>query len=283
MNSEKRCVTCSAVLHGPYCCQCGEKVVNPEDYTVRRFLRELGAQIFNIDGRMLKSFRLLLSKPGFLTRAYLDGQRKPWLKPIQIFLISNIIYFFSQPLTHVSSFNTSLNSHLNRQVYSPIIQKVIKPESRDNFSAYEKRFNALTKNFARSFIFMLIPLCAIMLYWADAGRKRYFFPYLVFSTHFLAFYLLVAFSLLMVAITSIRPVLNEFSTISKFLYSEQGITVIFWGIFYAYMYAALQRVFGESRRRAATKAVALYFLLTFILYQIYRFLLFWLVYIRLLW
>ncbi len=278
---EQRCVSCGAVLHGPYCCQCGEKVVRPEDYSVRRFLKEAGTQIFNIDNRLFKSFWMLIKKPGYLTQAYLKGQRKAWLKPVQLFLISNILFFLAQPITHTNSFNTTLNSHLNRQTYSPLIRKIIKPDQIENLSSYERRFNSLTRRYARTFIFLLIPLAAFLMALFTMRKKRYFFEHLIFVTHFLAFFLLTAFTIWNLLAIQAKPLYEGNEFLSWLLATEMGFTVTFGVIFFWYMIPALRRVYGDSLPVAIFKSFALYFLLTFILYQIYRFALFWLVYLQL--
>ena len=52
----------------------------------------------SISNRFARS-KFLLFKPGFLTREYLDGRRKPYVGPIQLFIIVNIVFVLLGPTT----------------------------------------------------------------------------------------------------------------------------------------------------------------------------------------
>jgi hypothetical protein len=88
------CVTCGTELVGNYCHKCGEKVVSPHDFTFAKLL-EQGVDIFtHLDSKLFKSLKGLVLKPGSLAINYIQGIRKPYMKPFQVFLLSNILFFF---------------------------------------------------------------------------------------------------------------------------------------------------------------------------------------------
>jgi hypothetical protein len=70
------CANCGASLSGVYCATCGQKAA-PLDPTVGDFLHDLVHEIAHVDGKIVRSVRLLLTKPGFLTREYVEGRRAP--------------------------------------------------------------------------------------------------------------------------------------------------------------------------------------------------------------
>ncbi len=62
----------------------------------------------HVDGRVFRTFRALLTRPGLLTESYVRGQRKPVLGPLQVFLIANLVFFGFQSLFHASVFSNPL-------------------------------------------------------------------------------------------------------------------------------------------------------------------------------
>jgi hypothetical protein len=59
-----RCANCGAALHGPFCAACGQ-AEKPLDPPVRHFIGEFAQELFDLDSRVLRSFRRLLLSPGF--------------------------------------------------------------------------------------------------------------------------------------------------------------------------------------------------------------------------
>lgn len=89
---DERCANCGAPLHGPFCAQCGQPV-KPLDPPVRHFAREFAQELFDVDGRVPRSFFRLFFSPGFLTREYFAGRRVPWLTPLRLYLIASVAFF----------------------------------------------------------------------------------------------------------------------------------------------------------------------------------------------
>ncbi|WP_425106184.1 DUF3667 domain-containing protein [Ancylobacter sp.] len=93
-----RCANCHEPLGGRFCARCGEKLVGPADHTLRRFLEHLFEAFTHADGKVFLTLRCLLTRPGRLTADYLRGKRKPYIPPLQLFLIANLIFFLLHPL-----------------------------------------------------------------------------------------------------------------------------------------------------------------------------------------
>ena len=83
------CPTCNTAVSTPYCPGCGERPLRERELTLRGIFNQLVQVFTKIDGRLILSFRCLVSRPGFLTVAYLHGQRKPYVGPVPLFLIAN--------------------------------------------------------------------------------------------------------------------------------------------------------------------------------------------------
>ena len=65
--SDARCVTCSARLTGRFCAVCGEENAGARDYSIRHFLADAVAAFTNADGKIFRTVRTLVTRPGALT------------------------------------------------------------------------------------------------------------------------------------------------------------------------------------------------------------------------
>ena len=87
-----RCLNCDSPMAQRYCPVCGQATNDP-DPTLREFLHELAGEFLLWDGKLLTTFRLLVAKPGELTRAYLSGHRVPYISPVKLYLTCSVIFF----------------------------------------------------------------------------------------------------------------------------------------------------------------------------------------------
>lgn len=88
------CPNCNTAIAGPWCYACGQRA---EKYnrSIWRLMGEAFESVFDLDGRVWRTFPRLILRPGRLTRDYLDGHRAPQVPPFRIFLIVLLIVFFA--------------------------------------------------------------------------------------------------------------------------------------------------------------------------------------------
>ena len=80
-----RCRNCGAEATGNYCPACGQEtdVALPPAGT---FLREAAGRYVSLDSRLLRSLHALLFRPAFLTREYLVGRRRRYVRPARLLM-----------------------------------------------------------------------------------------------------------------------------------------------------------------------------------------------------
>jgi len=90
--SARRCRNCGADAPWNYCPSCGQEtaIALPSAFT---FLREAAGRYVRFDGRMWRSLSALLFRPGFLTREYLAGRRRRYVRPARLFVALSIVLF----------------------------------------------------------------------------------------------------------------------------------------------------------------------------------------------
>lgn len=69
----------------------------------------------------------MLTHPGRLTADYARGRRKPSRPPLQLFLISNLIFPLLHPLISSNTLTTDLNTHLHYTGHKTIAQALVTP------------------------------------------------------------------------------------------------------------------------------------------------------------
>jgi uncharacterized protein DUF3667 len=75
-----------------FCRHCGQetRIALP---TARQFMREAAGRYVAIDGRLWRTMRALMLHPGFLTREYIGGRRRRYVRPGRLFLVLSIVAF----------------------------------------------------------------------------------------------------------------------------------------------------------------------------------------------
>ena len=269
------CPSCGQRSTGRFCSACGEEKGRRSNYSLLGLLGETLNVVTNVESGFFRSFATLITRPGLLTSEYFAGRRKPYLKPLQLFLFCNIAFFVVQSYAEFRTLSTPLSVHIRLLPYSAyarakVDQAVI--EQRTTLKEYEARFNVIIENHSKTLVILMIPMFAgVMqaLYWR-AGR--YFVEHLVFSTHFYSFYLLLltAQILLSTAAFSIaRRITNNLAAFqSDLLYTSIMLLACF-----IYLLPALRRVYGQGWLVTVIKCVILTASLMVIL-QLYRFFLF---------
>src|SRR5262249_8791686 len=86
------CAKCGASLLGRFCSQCGQKVA-PLNPTFGEFLHDLFHEIAHVDGKIVTTLRLLLTRPGFLSLEYFEGRRARYVTPIRLYLLLSVVCF----------------------------------------------------------------------------------------------------------------------------------------------------------------------------------------------
>jgi len=103
-----------------FCPQCGEERLRPGDLGMRDLSAQLVKNASSIDGKLVRSWRGLLTRPGQLTAAYISGERRRTLSPLALFFIANAIFVGVQLLTGVNILSSPLDSHSRSNLYPMI-------------------------------------------------------------------------------------------------------------------------------------------------------------------
>jgi hypothetical protein len=166
----------------------------PHDLTLRGFVGQIVLACTSIDGPIFRSLRCLVARPGFLTVAYLNGQRKPYALPLQLFLVANVLFFGMQSLVGAKVFSTPLNMHLNNQFWSGLAQPLVAHRLETNHTTldlYAPIFDRSVELNAKSLVILMVLPFGVFLPLVFYRKQIPFVGHIVFSLHFYTFLLLL--------------------------------------------------------------------------------------------
>ncbi|MDH4052382.1 MAG: DUF3667 domain-containing protein [Rubrivivax sp.] len=87
------CLNCGAAFGVPrprFCPDCGQET-NLKPPTLGEFAKQFGGAYFATEGALWRTLKLLLLRPGELTRQYLAGRRRHYVLPLRLYLSISIV------------------------------------------------------------------------------------------------------------------------------------------------------------------------------------------------
>lgn len=272
------CKTCGSQLLGNYCHHCGEKVLLPEDKSAKKWLADLVSNIWMLDGKLFNSLKHLLLKPGKFASDYTAGIRKPYVKPLNLFLMVNLIYFLTSGF---DTFKTELNAQINGMPYSPLISDMVENRYGDSeqktevYLAYEASYNKKTGEVSKLIIIVLAPLLGLLLYALFRSRGIFLSDGFNLALQFWTYFV---FSVLLVLPLIVTLLIRLFGPEALLINGdfEFWLTPLILVLSGLYMY--FQLAWLEQKKPVLLGKVAIMVVAFLPLVFVYRFMLFWLTY-----
>jgi len=88
----KDCLNCGTEVAGRFCQQCGQENVEVKE-SFFQLLVHFVEDLTHFDGKLWKTLKLLLFKPGSLTKLYIEGKRASYIHPIRMYLFISAVFF----------------------------------------------------------------------------------------------------------------------------------------------------------------------------------------------
>ena len=196
------CPNCGLVRNSPYCPECGEEPLRGHHLSITDVAHQTLTALSEVDGRLLRSLRFAITRPGALTSAYVAGRRTPFLNPFALFLIANGVFFALQSAVQANIFASPLESHLHHQDWSALAQTLVagRLAAKDmTLASYAPLFDQFAVLYAKSLIILMVFVFAgivALMFW---NRRRPFGAHVVFALHFYVFQLLLFCGALLLA------------------------------------------------------------------------------------
>ncbi len=86
------CLNCGTTLGGQYCGNCGQRAAS-RLISVWELFRDAFGDLLDLDSRLWRTLVPLITRPGKLTRDYLEGRRARFMPPFRTYLVLSIFFF----------------------------------------------------------------------------------------------------------------------------------------------------------------------------------------------
>jgi hypothetical protein len=222
------------------------------DDMARQFLSAFS----DIDGRLLRTFRLLFVQPGALSAAHVAGRRRHFVGPLPLFLICNAIFFAVQSAVHAKVFSSTLLSHLNNQDWSELAHSLTADRLaalNQSLTAFAPRFDQAAMLNAKALIILMTLAFVPFLPLAFPRSKRVFGAHVIFALHLYAF-ILILFCFSMI-VAEIELQLGGAGLESPLI--DLSLSLFNFAICAIYLYWASGRFYGSRGISRVLKTVAL--------------------------
>jgi hypothetical protein len=98
-----RCLNCGTVTEGRHCAQCGQ-AADLHVLSMKEVAGDVTHSLLHLDSRVWRTLRLLVRKPGELTREFITGRHQLYIPPFRLYLAISILYFALSALLPESGF-----------------------------------------------------------------------------------------------------------------------------------------------------------------------------------
>jgi hypothetical protein len=211
------CKSCANVFTGDYCNLCGEKVLHGADRSFKTFIHNILTAFTFADSKFLKTLWLTLSKPGFVSKEFVEGRRVNYLNPLSLFFVLNLAYFF---FPVIQLFNASLNTQLLSPLghfYKNIISSRVATMGID-FSSFSLIYNLKTVGLAKLMVMVFVVIASLPMNFLYPKRNRYFTDHIDYMVELACFNLFVnAIVLSVFASTGLGHYFNELTLTAIFI------------------------------------------------------------------
>lgn len=265
------CGNCGALMHGPYCAQCGEKLMSVHDYSMAAILHEAVHEFAHFDSKILRTLVALVTKPGLLTRISFSGGRSRYTKPLTLFVIMNLVFFVIQP--HTGLFHYTYADYVNPQTSGgaerqAMVQKKLE-RTGETTATYSVRFQTDLHAQQKSLLVVAIPFFAAVMLLLHIGTGRRYAEHLVFGIHVYAFLLLLlpffVVPLFVVTLNALHAVGPRMQPAVNVLQTENALAATVLIGMTTYIALALHRAYGTRAPIAVAKAAILAFTIAWLI------------------
>lgn len=230
------CLNCGAVLEGRYCHICGQKAV-PVDVRLHDFVHEATHEFLHLDGKIVRTAKLLVAKPGALTNEFLIGRRARYISPLRVYLTCSVLFFLLAAI--VPSGDLKVRRTKPTTATGIAIEKRLEKGLQKAEQDANQFGAAVMHNLPRA-MFVLMPIFGLLTWAFYRKQQPYYVPHLYYAIHFHAFVFLI---------------MAVYVVVSWLIW--KGVAALLLLAPIPYHFIALRRVFGGTRAVTFAKGLAI--------------------------
>ena len=256
------CLNCGSELVGSFCSRCGQRAIAAYP-TVAEMIGDAWHELSGYDGRIARTVRMLVQRPGALTVETLEGRRARYLSPVRLYLIASLAYFLcaaAVPNLRTPDAAVMPGSNINIQMDGSGRVTGLSDENRDQALKQLDRAPWWAQRLMRPVLldpqqfrsrflqtlprvlFALVPVFAAIV--ALFYRQRRITQHLIFAVH------LHAIVFMILTVRELSQLFGSFIVLGIFD-AAAALAIIGYGLL------AFRRVYRESWPRVVGKGIAI--------------------------
>jgi len=278
------CLNCGAAVPGRHCPQCGQSA-DMHVLSMKEVAGDVTHSLLHLDSRVWRTLRLLVRRPGELTREFIAGRHQLYIPPFRLYLAVSILYFALQALLPDSDAFDVNGTGPDNEVTAPAEREAragdaasgkggnsilsgegctIRILDGGGQSAFEqslsracrqmkadggKRFAEHFASTAPKLMFVFLPLMAA------AALLFYWWPRRLYAEHLVLFLHNHAFTFLLLGVTSILVALADLKFPLAGLFGFAAFLLWCWLPYY--VFRSMRVVYGNGRFLTLAKFLAI--------------------------
>jgi hypothetical protein len=244
LTSIETCANCNTALVGVHCHECGQKKINPNEFSLKPFLARAAGDITDIEkSKIFKTFIAMLARPGLLTVEYLAGRRSNYIGPVKLYLTFSALYFLFAwgALAEIRGGATERTARMPYVVSLARKQNVAPAVLADKIHQRAEKYSS-------AFRFFSVLISGTFLAAFYFRMKRYYVEHLVFSLYYYSFdfFCKSMFALVFIVVAALGWKLPAL------------VLNLFYPLALIYLALALKKVYRQKWPITAVKAAALF-------------------------
>lgn len=238
------CTNCGAENVEVFCAHCGEKQPGHHDLAVNHFAHDVVHEVVHLDGKLFRTLRDLVTKPGLLTVEYFAGRKKRYITPLRLFITLFALQFLAftayKPAA-IFSIEKMAQYEGAGKLREMIGKKAVKHQM--NAEQLAERIDARWQRNLSLLQFVNILGVALVLKLIYLRRKRFLVEHLVFAAHY--------YSFVYVVLLLTWPIYATIGFVPG--PRQQVMSAIHILIDIVYLYFALRRFYGQGKGKTMLK------------------------------
>ena len=238
------CPNCSTSLLGSHCHECGQKKIDADEYSLKRFIGRAITDFTDLESnKFFRTLSAMIFRPGLLAAEYLAGRRGRYLGPLKLYLTFSALYF----LFAWTVLSEVRGSSAQRIARIPATISMAKQRGMDP-TTFAGKIQEKAEKYASGLRIFSVLISGTFLAALYFRMRKYYVEHLVFSLYYYSFdfFFKSLFALLFLVSTTIGFKLP--TLILNFFYPVALIYLVF----------ALRRVYQQKWAMTALKAVVLF-------------------------
>ncbi len=263
------CRSCGSALTGTFCQTCGEKVFVEGEHTVKHFFGDVLGALFFVDSKFVRTVKWMLRKPGEVSYQIIQGRRVPFIKPMSMFFIVNLIYFL---FPVYDTLNSSLQTQMNNLPHSGIAKEMVEKRVRKekvSMAVFSARYEQQSTNLSKMCLFLVVLFFSVPLWLLNYNKKLTYFDHLTVALELWSVAIFVLFVVIawLFYLTVVAGYAMGFKWES--LMDDNNVTWVSVLALSVILFFIERNAYKQGPLRAITKAAMLVFAF-YVVLQVYR-------------